>query len=211
MGSVYSSSRLVRAVSRLPVSAKKWLLKGLYLRWMEGVASLHKLGISIKHINAFPRLEALRIMVDGKKSFDVELEIIDTNGFTGSDSDRARYRDHLERMTYIICPRGIENFSIRVYEALQYGRIPVIIDTEMVLPSEIDWDVVSLKIPYDRIDTIFDVIRRDYCSRSSEDFMKRQQAAFAIIAELQNMQWLRAKVKDAVVDRRQLLSRANFR
>jgi hypothetical protein len=53
--------------------------------------------------------------------------------------------------TYVVCPRGTENYSFRIYEALGRGKIPVIIDTDMVLPKEIDWDHLSIRIPYESL------------------------------------------------------------
>lgn len=41
---------------------------------------------------------------------------------------------------YVLCARG-GDFSYRLYETLSYGRIPVFVDTDCVLPydSEIKW------------------------------------------------------------------------
>jgi hypothetical protein len=99
-------------------------------------------------------------------------------------------------MTYIICPRGIENFSFRVYEALKYGRIPVIIDTEMVLPTEIDWGQVAIRIPYDRLNDVYDIILNDYRSRSADEFIMRQRAAFSTMSELESMRWLTKRLRN---------------
>ena len=43
---------------------------------------------------------------------------------------------------FTICVRGNGNFSVRFYETLASGRIPILIDTDCVLPleNEIDWD-----------------------------------------------------------------------
>jgi hypothetical protein len=38
---------------------------------------------------------------------------------------------------YVLCTRGDGNWSIRLYEALCLGRIPVVIDTDLVMPY--DW------------------------------------------------------------------------
>jgi hypothetical protein len=45
---------------------------------------------------------------------------------------------------FVFCPRGTGNFSIRFYETLYYGRIPIIIDTDIVLPFSdlINWDEI---------------------------------------------------------------------
>lgn len=44
--------------------------------------------------------------------------------------------------TYQLCNRGAGNFSHRFYETMMFGRIPVIVNTDMLLPcsDEIDWE-----------------------------------------------------------------------
>jgi len=151
------------------------------------------------HINSFPRLETLQKLHVKKNVVEKgSIEIVDTQHFALSEQDKARYVRHLEAMTYVICPRGIENFSFRVYEALKYGRLPVIIDTEMVLPPEIDWHQVAIRIPYDRLNDLYDIILDDYCSRSTNEFLARQQAAFSTMAELESMRWLASRLREVL-------------
>jgi hypothetical protein len=66
----------------------------------------------------------------------------------GPGADRPRVerlrREYVENMfgsDYVLCVRGRGNYSIRFYETLNCGRIPVFIDTDCVLPFEewIDW------------------------------------------------------------------------
>lgn len=49
---------------------------------------------------------------------------------------------NLNNSPYTFCLRGAGNFSVRFYEALACGRIPVLIDTDVHLPLEnqINWD-----------------------------------------------------------------------
>ena len=62
-----------------------------------------------------------------------------------STIDRARtqaeFDDNLRAATYALCVRGTGNFSARFYEALSFGRVPLFVDTQCVLPfeDEIDW------------------------------------------------------------------------
>ena len=62
-----------------------------------------------------------------------------------SEQDRARtqqeFDDNLRSATYVLCVRGTGNFSARFYEALSFGRVPLFVDTNCVLPfeDEIDW------------------------------------------------------------------------
>jgi hypothetical protein len=53
----------------------------------------------------------------------------------------AEFVDNLVHSDYVLAARGGGNFSLRLYEALSCGRIPVFVDTDSVLPleDEIDW------------------------------------------------------------------------
>lgn len=48
------------------------------------------------------------------------------------------FYDNLKNSDYVVCVRGGGNFSIRFYEALAMGRIPVFINTDCALPLEKD-------------------------------------------------------------------------
>lgn len=48
---------------------------------------------------------------------------------------------------FTICNRGRGNFSMRFYQTLSAGRIPILVDTDMVFPfeDEIDWESIIIK------------------------------------------------------------------
>lgn len=52
------------------------------------------------------------------------------------------FNENLKYSEFVFCPRGNGNFSIRFYEALLSGRIPVILKTDNELPfhKHIHWD-----------------------------------------------------------------------
>jgi hypothetical protein len=54
---------------------------------------------------------------------------------------RATFVESVLAADYTLCVRGAGNFSYRFYEVLSAGRIPLVIDTDLVLPyeDEIDW------------------------------------------------------------------------
>jgi hypothetical protein len=199
MGHCYLTSRLVNIIIKSPRSMKKWLLRGYYLKYLNVLGRLYQFGISLKYINAFARAETLKTLNAKKHNYaEIETEIIDTQLFSGSEQEKNQYINHLKRMTYVICPRGIENFSFRVYEALRYGRIPVIINTDMVLPEKIDWDRISVRVPYESLDKIYDIVLRDYNSRSGQDFVERQQIAFSTMVQLDSMRWLKDLLQEVI-------------
>ena len=49
---------------------------------------------------------------------------------------------NIERNLYTFCLRGSGNFSVRFYETLMMGRIPILVDTDVRLPfhEEINWN-----------------------------------------------------------------------
>lgn len=52
------------------------------------------------------------------------------------------FYENIERNLYTFCLRGSGNFSVRFYETLMMGRIPILIDTDVRLPfhKEINWN-----------------------------------------------------------------------
>jgi hypothetical protein len=58
-----------------------------------------------------------------------------------------RYVDLAKRSRFILCPRGVAPSSIRLFEAMCLGRVPVILSDEWLPPAGPDWDRFSLRIP----------------------------------------------------------------
>jgi hypothetical protein len=66
----------------------------------------------------------------------------------GAKSDQQKkqttleFYQNMEMNLYTFCMRGSGNFSVRFYETLMMGRIPLLIDTDVRLPfhNEINWD-----------------------------------------------------------------------
>lgn len=52
------------------------------------------------------------------------------------------FYENMEQNPYVFCLRGLGNFSIRFYETILMGRIPVVVDTDMRLPfpEKINWE-----------------------------------------------------------------------
>jgi len=51
------------------------------------------------------------------------------------------YYDNIKNSEYVLCVRGAGNFSVRLYETLLMGRIPIFINSDCLLPFEdkINW------------------------------------------------------------------------
>ncbi|WP_338733348.1 exostosin domain-containing protein [Mangrovimonas cancribranchiae] len=66
------------------------------------------------------------------------------------------FYDNMKTSDYIICARGAGNFSVRLYETLAMGRIPVYINTDGLLPLQdtIDWKKHVVWVEVDELDMI---------------------------------------------------------
>lgn len=71
---------------------------------------------------------------------------------------QAEFDDNVRSATYTLCVRGTGNFSARFCEALSFGRVPLFVDTNCVLPLEdqIDWRAHTVWIDAGEVDAIGD-------------------------------------------------------
>jgi hypothetical protein len=72
----------------------------------------------------------------------------------GDDPAKTRYADDLARCQFILCPRGNGLSSIRIYEAMETGRVPVILSDRLALPECIDWSACAVQIAERDLDRI---------------------------------------------------------
>lgn len=64
-----------------------------------------------------------------------------------TDVERARYVDDLRLCRFILCPRGNGLSSIRLFETLEAGRVPVILSDALLLPACVDWSACAIIVP----------------------------------------------------------------
>jgi hypothetical protein len=86
--------------------------------------------------------------------------------------------NNMQQTHYNVCYRGNGNFSVRLYETLACGRIPIIVysDNNMVFSDIIDWKRFPIvdKKSYRHIDKI---VADFHASLSNDDFIALQQYA----------------------------------
>lgn len=94
------------------------------------------------------------------------------------EASAQRYFENMQQSLYIICYRGTGNFSVRFYETLAAGRIPVIIRSNDLLPFQgmINWELFPM-IPENRIDQADKIIAAYHAAHSAEALFLRQQYA----------------------------------
>lgn len=79
---------------------------------------------------------------------------------------------------YTFCMRGGGNFSVRFYEALAVGRIPVLLDTDCLLPleSDINWQKHCVIVNESKYRNLPNIISDFHNDLSDEKFLKLQKS-----------------------------------
>lgn len=141
-------------------------VKNLYAR-VPGVILRERL---IKNINESIKIDKNIII---RKSYGGSIKTI---GIPPMQA-RNEYVQCIKESDYFLCPRGDGNFSVRFYETLSLGRIPVLIDTDVELPSSslIDYDSFLIKINIKDINKIDDIILNFHNIVSGDDFEQMQK------------------------------------
>ncbi|SDS84594.1 exostosin domain-containing protein [Winogradskyella sediminis] len=81
--------------------------------------------------------------------------------------------DNINASDYVVCVRGAGNFSVRLYETLAMGRIPVFVNTDCILPftDGIDWKEHVVWVEVDEVHDIVDIVLRFHARMDSEKLM----------------------------------------
>jgi Exostosin family len=75
------------------------------------------------------------------------------------DERRKSFAETLFRSKFVLCPRGMGTSSIRLYETLAAGRVPVVVSDQWVPPTGPKWDEFCLRWPENRIDELPGALR----------------------------------------------------
>ena len=89
---------------------------------------------------------------------------------------RKEYVNNIISNDYTFCYRGTANYSLRLYETLCLGRIPLFIDTQCVLPLErkINWKEICLWVDQSELKFIDKKILDYHKSISNKEFIEKQ-------------------------------------
>ena len=87
------------------------------------------------------------------------------------------FYENMRNSDYVVCVRGAGNFSVRFYETLAMGRIPVFIDTDCLLPLNgiLDWKEHVVWVPYHERHEVSEKVANFHKQLSSKQFEDLQQ------------------------------------
>jgi hypothetical protein len=94
------------------------------------------------------------------------------------------YFKNIQESQYILCYRGAGNFSLRLYETLACGRIPLIVlsDNNLPYPTLINWKQFPV-IDKEDVKNIDQFLARYHASLSNDQFIQLQKSARKIFVD----------------------------
>jgi hypothetical protein len=92
-----------------------------------------------------------------------------------SKKSKKEYIDNIERNLYGLCLRGVSNASYRLYEVFMMGRIPVLIDTDCILPFKDQIPYQTNTVIIKNFDNIDQQIRNFHDSHTEEELLNIQK------------------------------------
>ena len=190
LGRSHDNRKIVRVAGYLPNYFKQQILEGRHLKYLYK-SRYKKISNLLAWMPCLARMEAVKTL----EATSLKKDIV-RHSYTASAEDHKNYQNHMLRNSYILCPRGYENFSFRFYETLAYGRIPVLIDTDTVLPPNVNWDELCVRVPYEKMNDLENIIRNDYETKTESEFIERQEKAIKVMEELKQMSWLEDIVEE---------------
>jgi len=99
------------------------------------------------------------------------------NTVESDDVFRRNFVNNIVDSDYTLCVRGIGNNSIRFFESLCCGRIPVFVNTDCVLPfdNQINWKSMCIWVEAHDIDKIDKIVLNFHQSRSNDQLIELQK------------------------------------
>lgn len=134
---------------------------------------------------SFPLRERLVLAVTAEKHLAAHLDIAPKfHGHLEPEVRavrRQRYLDALGASLTVLCPRGDGMNSIRFFETLSMGRIPVLIADGCLLPfaSQIPYERFVIRIPEQEVDHAPRIVRNWLAGKTPDELMRRCREARA--------------------------------
>ena len=99
--------------------------------------------------------------------------------FCLQDNQKKEFEDNMNRNLFTLCYRGRGNFSVRFYETLMRGRIPIQINSFSLFPyeDEIDYSEIGIFIEEEDLYTtnIEKIVKDYYNSKSADELLQIQK------------------------------------
>jgi hypothetical protein len=86
------------------------------------------------------------------------------------------FYENVAHTDYTLCLRGGGNFSKRFYEAMAMGRIPLLVDTDCLLPFEslLPWESIIVRVPDVDLDGVPQRVADDFSATGGAGLVERK-------------------------------------
>ena len=86
------------------------------------------------------------------------------------------YYNNIKNSDYVLCVRGAGNFSVRLYETLMMGRIPIFVNTDCLLAFDnlIDWRKHVVWVEWKDQKNIAQIVSNFHQNITEQDFKEKQ-------------------------------------
>lgn len=124
------------------------------------------------------RQQAMNVLAS---SSDISCNFIVRDRFYGGLHDREAaahaYRKSILDSDYVLCVRGHGNYSFRLFDAMSMGRIPVLVDTDCVLPFDhlMDYRRFMPILPRNQMSRLPEVVREHFESYDEQQWRRLQE------------------------------------
>lgn len=136
---------------------------------------------AIRRLRNAPQVEA-KFVVRNQFAFN-QWGVLQPGGEAeAANSMRREFVENLNGADYALCARGYANCSVRFYEALSLGRIPLYVNTHCVLPYEfcVNWKELCCEVDRDAISEIATRLARFHAELNPERFETLQRQCRAV-------------------------------
>lgn len=115
------------------------------------------------NIGVILRKQAMEIIQNDSRiecNFIVNDRYFYQHGQPTQNDKREKYMESIRDTHYVLTIRGSGNYSIRLFETLAAGRIPVMIDSNQHLPFEdlVPWKELGVWVPFEKFEQVGDYI-----------------------------------------------------
>ena len=93
-----------------------------------------------------------------------------------TEKNKLEFWENMLGSPYILCIRGTGNYSARFYEALAMGRIPILVNTDCILPldDKINWKQHCIWVENNNLDSMIEKIDNFHRKVSEDEFRSLQ-------------------------------------
>ncbi len=148
------------------------------------LASLFNRKVLIKQKGLWWRRKVIKNLSNSKK---INTNFIIRKSYSGNEKTieldpriaRQEYIDNILGCDFTLCIKGDGNFSTRFFETLSLGRIPLLVDTECVLPLEevIDYSQIILRVNWKDLSKLDSIVADFYAKVTPDQFSEMQKKA----------------------------------